>query len=113
MADDRVIAQLDTLFDRERAALLEGRVEGLARIVEERAALMPALERLDDRAQLLRLRRRAAGNAALLKKAGEGIRDAMQRLAEIRAATGPIDSYSADGTRARIGAGETAFEKKA
>ena len=108
------LARLEALLDAERHALREGRLAELPRFDADRVRLMQELARrspsLDD---LGRLRESVDRNARLMRATAHGIRDAIRRIAEIRAASGPIGSYSESGAPRAIGARPNAVERKA
>ena len=114
MARERRLQTLETALGEIGDALQSGRISDLPGLTDR---LQRCLEDGEpggtNDARLARLRAATARNATLASAAADGIRDALRRLAEIRAATGPIESYGADGSRANIGPGRPTFEHKA
>ena len=112
MGRDAAIARIEALLDRERRALLAGRVGEVEALIAARTALFDSLDRSADPAALGALARRVRENADLARAAADGLRDALRRISEIRAASGPISSYSAAGAPVRIGARPGSYEHK-
>ena len=87
--------RLEACLMRERAALLAGDFAALARLEDEKSALVAAAGALDDR----RIRDLADRNNVLLRAAGEGLKAAQARLADLRDAKHGFSTYGADGSR--------------
>lgn len=111
-----LVAALGALLERERAALLSGRLDNMAPLLEEKTALCAALGDLNGPAHddLDRLKQKAARNHALLDGALRGLRQAAGRIATLRQLRHGCDTYDESGHRHRIG-GEPArrMEKRA
>jgi len=106
--------RLDAVLEQEREALRIGQIEGLAEMAEEKARLLDTLSRKPCAPEVLsRLRSGMERNAKLAEAAALGIRDAMNRLQEIKKATGPINAYSNDGSPQSIGPGQSTRDIKA
>lgn len=108
---------LEDVLDRERAALLAGDHARLAALLPEKtratARAARALDGQTDRAALVRLLAKTARNQRLLAAAGEGIRNATDRLQSLRAPARPLETYGPDGHRLSIGKHSLTMEKKA
>ena len=101
-------------LEREREILVSGRIRELEHLAESRAAVLAALARTNgDAARIQRLRNLAERNSSLLEASAEGVNRAIKRLAELRKAAGPIQSYSSSGGQCEIGAVNPQFERKA
>ncbi|MEO0388855.1 MAG: hypothetical protein AAF281_15265 [Pseudomonadota bacterium] len=116
-ARQRLTALLRQL-DRQRALLLAGRIEDVAREAEGLEKLAGDLERLLGKANpemaaaLEPVRRAARRNLAMLDAAKRGIGTARARLAEIRAKRGTLNTYSAAGQRLALGTAVPTLEKR-
>lgn len=101
---EELIARLDTLLDQERNALLEGDLESLNQLVDEKEALIHSLSEaeLDEPEGLRGVSDKVSRNQALLEGALDGIRNAARRLAEIRQARKSLDTYDETGRKQRI-----------
>ena len=113
---DTLIRKLDALLDRERQALLDGDLETLAGMVEEKERLIDALNKAERAAEasLSPVNDKVRRNQALLEQALSGIRSVARKLADIREARRSFDTYDRLGQRSRIEAdAETSVEKRA
>ena len=104
LTPDSAARALETLLEQERAALIAGDLDALARLLPGKEQLIAALEGGQSappdvlRALDGKLRR----NQLLLDGALDGIRAVSTRLAQLRAARGGFETYSADGRRRDI-----------
>lgn len=98
------IAELDGLLDRERIALLDGDLDALAAMHDEKAALIEALSRQEaaETDRLTDLNAKVERNQALLDSALEGIRSVARRLAAIRRVRQSLDTYDARGKKSSV-----------
>ena len=114
MGRDAQLSRIEALLTEERAVLLSGKLTALPDLAADRDRLLAEIAQgTGDRARLQRLRTLALRNTELARAARDGVQAAIARLSAIRAAAGPIGSYSADGARVHIGADRPAFERKA
>ncbi|GAB4295462.1 MAG: hypothetical protein Kow0058_13040 [Roseovarius sp.] len=105
------LARLDDLLERERGALLAGRLERLPALLEEKTALLAALAGAGDAAApgperqhlLTALGAKAARNQTLLEAALRGIRAATGRIAALRQTRRTFETYDRAGRRRPIG----------
>lgn len=102
MTSDDAGRALELLLERERQAILSGRLEDLSALPSEKAWLLDRLSGLRDADRLRHLVRQARRNQALLEAAGQGLRDIRERLSEIRRAAGTLDVYSQNGERQSV-----------
>ena len=81
-----IIDRLDMLLDAERTALLQGKLDQVAKLVGEKENLIDALNArdTDNGADLSFLRDKVARNQALLDGALQGIRNVAARIAAFR-----------------------------
>lgn len=113
---DDLVRKLDALLDVERRALLDGDLEALAGIVEDKEQLIEALNRTEFATEetLMPVNDKVRRNQDLLEQALSGIRSVARKLAEIRQARKSFDTYDRLGQRSRIETdGETSMEKRA
>lgn len=121
MTDERpAIAQtllaLETILDRERAALLDGDLAALAPLMEEKAALLDKLPESDpvtpQRLQPLQVKLHR--NQELFDQALAGIRIVAGRLDAMREVRKSMNIYDAHGKRETIdGTEKSTLEKRA
>lgn len=112
--DNPTMVAIEDLLEEERAALLAGDFEALADLVERKQALTDELLRDGtQQSALQRLRRRAERNAGLIEASIRGMRTVARRLAEIRRANGPLQTYSQNGAKQTFGAAPGTFERRA
>lgn len=112
-AEHRTIDAFEDLLERERALLLSGRLDGLARIAEEKAALVARLGPVEGVENLRDLRRKAERNARLLEAAGAGIRSVTRRIEALREGPEPLSTYAANGRREMLGESGSSVERRA
>lgn len=103
------IEALTALQEKKRAALAEGRFDGLAHIDAEAAALLTQLEAVEPQAdvdeaarkdledRLERLREIASTNGKLTEAAQKGVRSAIDRLSAMAAAETEMGAYNKAG----------------
>lgn len=107
---------LDDLLDSERAALLKGKLDEVARLHTRKEALIYALNRFEfeDREMLGPLHSKVERNQALLDSALDGVRSVARRLAAIRRVRQSLDTYDAFGKKQSVDVGQGgAVEKRA
>lgn len=110
------IDALDELLDKERAAVLEGDLEGVGRSLALKESLIDQLNTQDwaDRAALEALNEKVTRNQDLLNSALDGVRSVARRLASMRRVRNSIDTYDADGRKSKIDLSPNpSFEKRA
>lgn len=118
MASDHneLIRKLDALLDVERQKLLEGDLEALADIVDEKEALIDALNKIEfeSNEEVAPVNDKVQRNQALLEQALNGIRSVARRLADIRQNRKAFDTYDRQGQKNRIeGEARNSVEKRA
>lgn len=110
----RLIDAFEDLLDRERALLLSGSLDGLSRIVEEKAQLAARLGEIGGAPALASLGRKAERNARLLEAAGAGIRSVTRRIAALKdGPEEPLSTYSASGRKTTLGGPAGSVERRA
>lgn len=93
---------LEDLLDRERAMILNGELDGLARSAPRKEALIASLK-VSDAARLQQLRRKADRNQTLLQAVARGLKAARDRIGR-SGGTGPaLRTYGADGAAHDLG----------
>lgn len=113
---DTLIRALDALLDVERRALLDGDLDTLAGLIEEKEQLIDALNKLEFATEesLVPMNDKVKRNQALLEQALSGIRTVAKKLADIRQTRKSFDTYDRMGHRNRIEPdAETSVEKRA
>lgn len=97
-------ARLSRLLDVERGALLDGDLDRLTGLGDEKAALVAALNDAPHAAtpDLLPVQVKLQRNQALLDGAMEGIRGVAARMAAFRRIKRAFDTYDAQGQRQTI-----------
>jgi flagellar biosynthesis/type III secretory pathway chaperone len=98
------IDSLDDLLDKERTALLDGKLDQIGRMVKRKESLIGVLNSTDqpDIATLAELNTKVVRNQALLTSALEGIQSVADRLAQMRRIKNSLDTYDARGQRKEI-----------
>ncbi|QBF29714.1 flagellar biosynthesis protein FlgN [Thalassococcus sp. S3] len=107
MTDDHpqmLIDALDDLLEEERAALLAGELDRVARLAEQKEGLVETLNRLNDAPadRMGPVHGKLTRNQALLNSALEGIRAVAGRMAHIRKARRSLETYDQYGNKQSI-----------
>lgn len=99
-----LIDQLDGLLDVERRALLNGELDAIAAIAEEKEQLIDALNAIlpEQQPPLKDLQSKVARNQVLLDGALQGIRKVAARLAALRRIRRTLETYDATGRKQTI-----------
>lgn len=100
----RKILALDKLLDAERSALLNGELDRLAGLLEDKESLIVALNDADhlDLEALQQLDTKVKRNQLLLDGALEGIRSVARRMAALRRIRGSLETYDSNGKKRNI-----------
>ncbi len=113
---DTTITELETLLRDERAAVLSGdlaALEPIARIKEDLFSRLAGISRGFPAGKVESLKREAEHNRELLAAAARGLKSVTRRLADIRSAHGPLNTYSRSGERTTLGDRRGALERRA
>ncbi|QYX58462.1 hypothetical protein K1T73_01435 [Roseovarius sp. SCSIO 43702] len=95
--------ELDDLLETERAALIEGDIEGVATLTERKEALIGGLDRAAvGPGELGGLRDKLDRNQALLESALLGIRRVATRIAALKRIRDSLETYDREGRRRTI-----------
>jgi flagellar biosynthesis/type III secretory pathway chaperone len=111
-----LIDHLDDLLEQERAALLEGDLEKIGRLLDAKEQLIDALNTLsqDERPEMDAVEAKVLRNQALLDGALQGIRHVATRMAALRRVRRSLETYDAKGTKTTIeGGADFSVEKRA
>lgn len=105
---------LRDLLENESAALLEGRIDQVARKIKEKQRLADALGSVEVKPEdLAALGRLATRNAELLRAARRGIQAALAELAGKRGNGAPLDTYDRRGQRNSVAPARTNLTHRA
>ncbi|NUH66793.1 flagellar biosynthesis protein FlgN [Sulfitobacter sp. S0837] len=98
------LAALDSLLDAERTALLNGELEKLASMLEDKENLILTLNSAEHRdlEALQRLDAKVKRNQLLLDGALEGIRSVARRMAALRRIKGSLETYDSTGKKRNV-----------
>lgn len=97
------IDALTDLLEKERAALLSGDIDALARLAPQKERILQSLDAAD-RPALEALHGKALRNQELIDSALQGIRDVTERLQALRLARRSLETYDRQGQRRSIDA---------
>lgn len=94
-----IIDELDKLLEKERAALLSGDLDTIARLLDIKSGLVDKLNALepDNRPALDQLQDKVIRNQALLDGALQGIRNVATRIAAFRKVRETLETYDENG----------------
>lgn len=105
---------LSDLLERERTAILSGAFDDLTQLAPEKERLLMALPDQDvGTGQLRTISAAVSRNQTLLAAAIEGVRSVRDRLDVVRKARDGFEAYDQSGSRSRVGAAKSGFERKA
>lgn len=98
------VDSLDDLLDEERAALLDGKLDQIGRMLKRKEYLIDVLNGSDqfEIEALSDLNIKVVRNQGLLTSALEGIQSVADRLAVMRRIKNSLDTYDAQGRRKGI-----------
>lgn len=114
MTAEKQLKSIENYLERERKILRTGQIAGLTTLTEDRAQALSLLNSVRGKGpELQRLKANFQRNNSMLSSAAAGLRSAIKRISELRAAAGPIGSYSASGERREIGSNAPTIERKA
>ena len=119
MTHDRhqdTIDYLDDLLDQERAALLQGNLDEIARLHPRKEHLIDGLNHPDmsNLEGLTELNFKLERNQTLLDNALDGVRSVARRLAAIRRVRQSLETYDSSGRKTSvILAADSSVEKRA
>ncbi len=111
-----IINRLDELLELERDALLQGELDKIPAMLEEKESLIDALSdnEPDTKAELRGLQIKVERNQALLDGALQGIRKVAARMAAFRRIRRSLETYDESGRKRTIqGEVERRVEKRA
>ncbi|MCQ0091842.1 flagellar protein FlgN [Roseovarius sp. M141] len=111
-----LIDDLNTLLDRERAALLDGDLEAISALLQRKEALIDQLntQAPQSREDMLDLKGKLARNQELLDGALQGIRKVAARMAAVRRIRRNLETYDKSGRKSEVpGIIEHKMEKRA
>ena len=111
-----LIDQLDILLEKERETLVNGELDSLPQLLEEKEGLIDALNAIDglDALQLQPLRGKVLRNQALLDGALRGIRSVANRFSTLRKIRRTLETYDDQGRKnALVRARDNKLEKRA
>ncbi|MAM61838.1 hypothetical protein [Maritimibacter sp. UBA3975] len=107
-------AALADLLEREKALILSGDIDGVARLSHEKERLMSRLARARfRRGELDRLREKANRNNALLEASARGFKAVQDQISALAKGSETLKIYGSDGNRAAMGRKPTDFNKRA
>ena len=103
-----LIDDLDDLLEQERAALIDGDLERISRLLARKEGLIDALNMRAalDQADLAPLHAKVTRNQALLNSAMEGIRAVASGMSALRRARQGLETYDRTGTKHQITTGD-------
>jgi flagellar biosynthesis/type III secretory pathway chaperone len=106
--------RLERLLEDERKLLRAGRLAELPAFERRKSRLIAELAGANlPKGDIEHLRRAATRNAGLLEAAAEGIRSVLDRVRVREAAADAIETYTANGSRVRLGGRRPRHERKA
>lgn len=100
-----LIDALDNLLDRERNALLNGKLDDIGKLISAKEDLIDRINALqpDERPALDTVHRKVTRNQALLNSALDGIRAVANRMADLRRVRAGLETYDRRGNKQTFG----------
>jgi hypothetical protein len=110
-----LLVRLESILAREREALLAGRLDVIAELVDEKEQVIAGLATAElSTAELDPLQARISHNQALLESAMAGIRSVADRIADLRRVRAGLETYDRSGKRQQFPAhAASRLEKRA
>ena len=111
-----VIARIEHILETEKSALIEGKLDQIGPLTEQKQALFERLTSLDhpESSALEGIQAKAERNQELLNGALRGIRKVAKRLATLRAIRKSLETYDETGRKCTItGVAEHKVERRA
>jgi hypothetical protein len=109
-----ILDALEDLLERERALILAGDFDGLARQASEKTASLAGLAaQSGNPATFERLRRAALRNQSLIGAATRGLRAAQARLAALHDPQAALRTYGRDGVPTNLGSPAHGINRRA
>jgi len=112
----KIIDDLDRLLDHERQALIDGQLDRIPPLMEQKERLIDRLRDADllERSHLAAVQSKVTRNQGLLESAMEGIRAVADRMADLRRVRQGLETYDRTGQKTKITtATNTSVEKRA
>lgn len=102
--ESTLIDELNDLLERERAALLDGEIDGVGRVLDTKERLLRELTQCasSDTEELEGLRAKLTRNQELIESAMKGIEAVSRRFATIRKVRKSLETYDRAGQRRMI-----------
>ena len=115
MQDNTTMSNLDALLKEERQALICGDFEAIARLFDEKQALLEQMEHtMPERGILEPLREKLRRNHELFNQALTGLRNVANRLGDVSQVRRVLNTYDAQGRARKIDApGAPLLERRA
>ncbi|MHA6265425.1 flagellar biosynthesis protein FlgN [uncultured Aliiroseovarius sp.] len=105
---------LETLLDRERALIISGDIQKLARLLPEKERLLERVKTMGDSAgRLEHIQGKADRNQSLLDAVACGIKSVQSRLEAMREGQKVLRTYTQKGESQSISRKTTKFERRA
>jgi len=111
-----LINQIETILEKEYNALINGELEALVKLLEQKKSLIETLSATPLRAEgnIKTLQTKAIRNQAMLESATRGIKTVANRLSTLQKVRRSLDTYDAHGQRQTIqGTTKATLEKRA
>ena len=113
---NNLISQIHALLEKEHNALVNGNLDMLVKLLDQKQTLVDALNAspLSDVGRLRGLQTKAIRNQAMLESATRGIKSVSNRLSTLQKVRKSLESYDASGKKRTItGSQKNTLEKRA
>lgn len=111
-----LVSQIDSLLEKEHKALINGELDALVKLLEQKQSLVDALNAapFSEVDTLQALQAKAIRNQAMLESATRGIKSVSNRLSTLQKVRKSLETYDARGQKQTIrGSQKTTLEKRA
>ena len=111
-----LVSQIESLLEKEHNALVNGKLDALVKLLEQKQSLIDALNGapFTEIGALQALQAKAIRNQAMLESATRGIKSVSNRLSTLQKVRKSLETYDARGQKQTIrGSQKTTLEKRA
>lgn len=111
-----LVSQIESLLEKEHNALVNGKLDALVKLLEQKQSLIDALNAapFTEIGALQALQAKAIRNQAMLESATRGIKSVSNRLSTLQKVRKSLETYDARGQKQTIhGSQKTTLEKRA
>ncbi|GGX38471.1 hypothetical protein GCM10007385_01640 [Tateyamaria omphalii] len=98
------LEELEDLLDAEKAAVLEGKLDDVGRLLDQKTRLLEFVggSESSNAKTMTKLRNKLERNQSLLESAADGVRSVSRRLSAVRQVRESLETYDSLGRRRNV-----------